>query len=54
MNNMSSSPFLGAKFANGKHNSEFTIQTRGNEFAPISGTFFIAFENADQEPNTYL
>ena len=40
---MSSSPFLGAKFANGKHNSEFTIQTRGNEFAPISGTFFIAF-----------
>ena len=43
MNNMSSSPFLGAKFANGKHNSEFTIQTRGNEFAPISGTFFIAF-----------
>ena len=43
LNNMSSSPFLGAKFANGKHNSEFTIQTRGNEFAPISGTFFIAF-----------
>ena len=43
MNNMCSSPFLGAKFANGKHNSEFTIQTRGNEFAPISGTFFIAF-----------
>ena len=40
---MCSSPFLGAKFANGKHNSEFTIQTRGNEFAPISGTFFIAF-----------
>ena len=40
---MSNSPFLGAKFANGKHNSEFTIQTRGNEFAPISGTFFIAF-----------